>query len=162
MGQDSADPPFPSASTHEVRVLYADTDRMGVVYYGTYFRWFEAGRAGYMRERGTPYGEVERSGILLPVVEAHAAYRLPARYDDLLDVRSRVARIGRAQLEFEYEIRRGDELLVTGYTRHASINDSGRPTRLPDWLKDTLVGPRRACGEGPSREEHTDAHCETD
>jgi acyl-CoA thioester hydrolase len=120
-------------------VLYADTDQMGVVYHGTFFRWFEAGRANYMRRRGSPYQDIERQGLHLPVVEAHANYLKPARYDEILEVRAWVGELGLAQLRFDYEISRAGETLVRGFTRHASMSAEGRLVRLPDEVRRALA-----------------------
>ncbi len=122
-------------------MLYADTDGMGMVYHATYLRWFETGRAHYMRIRNMPYSQVEKSGLSLPVVEAHAEYLKPARYDDLLEIKTKVADVGRAQVRFEYVICCGGKELVRGYTRHAVVNPNGRPTRLPETLREALHGP---------------------
>lgn len=123
----------------KLRVLYADTDQMGVVYHATYLRWFEAGRAAHMRRRGISYFEVEKAGIILPVVEANLVYLKPARYDDIITVKSWLSIRGRVQLKFEYEIYCNDKLLVTGFTRHAAVNKEGRPTRIPDNIRDALA-----------------------
>ena len=120
-----------TTSTTQVRVLYVDTDRMGVVYHGTYFRWFETSRASFMRRRGAPYADIEKGGLYLPIIEAHAEYIKPARYDELLDVETWISSLGRAQLAFAYCISRDDDVLVRGYTRHAAVDRKGRPTRLP-------------------------------
>jgi len=141
-------PPSPdAASTVEVRVLYADTDRMGVVYHGSYFRWFEAGRAGFMRRRGKPYLEIEASGFYLPIVEAHAEYLVPAKYDDLIGVEAWISSIGRAQLQFAYRLWRDNEELVRGYTRHAVVNDAGRPVRLPEPIREALERPENSSSQ---------------
>jgi acyl-CoA thioester hydrolase len=116
-----------------VRVIYGDTDQMGVVYYANYFRYFELSRSEWFRAHGGSYIEMEKSGLLLPVVEAQCSYRASARYEDLLVIKAWVATLRRASLTFEYEIRKeGDEtILVTGQTTHACITKEGRPTRLP-------------------------------
>lgn len=120
-----------------LRVIYGDTDQMGVVYYANYFRYFEFARSEYFRSRGGSYSELEREGLLLPVVEATAAYKSPARYEDVLLVRTRVSEVNRVTLTFSYEIfREGspDTLLCTGRTVHACVRRDGRPTRLPEGL----------------------------
>jgi acyl-CoA thioester hydrolase len=127
-----------NASSLETRVLYADTDQMGVAYHGTFFRWFEAGRATYMRRRGSSYRDIEQNGLQLPVVEAHASYLKPARYDEVLTIRAWVGELGLAQLRFEYEITRDGQSLVRGFTRHASVGRDGRPVRLPDAVRKSL------------------------
>jgi acyl-CoA thioester hydrolase len=136
----------PFQSTIAARVLYADTDRMGVVYHATYLRWFEAGRAAYMRRRGTSYLEVEERGVMLPVVEANALYLKPARYDDVLQVTARLGEVGRAQLRFEYEIARDGIPLVRGFTRHAVIAADGRPKRLPASIREALESEESTVG----------------
>ncbi len=127
-----------NSSTHQIRVLYADTDKMGVVYHGTYLRWFESGRATYMRRRGSDYSRIEEGGIQLPVVQANLSYHKPARYDDILTVTAWVEELGRLQIQFNYEISRDHELLVRGFTRHASINLDGKLTRLPAHVREAL------------------------
>jgi acyl-CoA thioester hydrolase len=139
-----------NASNLKIRVLYADTDRMGVVYHGTYFRWFEAGRANYMRLRGTRYSAIEQRGIFLPIVEAHAEYLSPAAYDEVLDVSAWISDIGRAQLKFSYLISRDGKELVRGYTRHAAVNGEGKPVRLPAEIPKALVGPEIETADSPA------------
>ncbi|HEX8440535.1 thioesterase family protein [Archangium sp.] len=118
-----------------LRVIYGDTDQMGVVYYANYFRYFEFARSEYFRSRGGSYREVEREGLMLPVVEATASYKSPARYEDVLLVRTRVSEVKRVSLTFSYEIFReggADTPLCTGRTVHACVSREGKPTRLPD------------------------------
>ncbi|MFE8599794.1 acyl-CoA thioesterase [Archangium violaceum] len=120
-----------------IRVIYGDTDQMGGVYYANYFRYFEFARGEYFRARGGSYREVEREGLALPVVEATASYKSPARYEDVLLVRARVSEVKRVSLTFTYEIfREGgpDTLLCTGRTVHACVGRDGKPTRLPDMV----------------------------
>lgn len=116
------------------RVIYGDTDQMGVVYYANYFRFFELSRGEYFRARGGSYTEMEKRGLMLPVVDAACSYRASARYDDLLVVRCSVTRMKRASIEFSYEVRKeGDAaILTTGKTLHACINREGRPVALPE------------------------------
>lgn len=116
-----------------LRVIYGDTDQMGVVYYANYFRFFEAARNEYLRARGATYRELEREGLMLPVVEATCHYRSSARYDDLLIIRTGVTEVKRVTLTFEYEVLREGDLAVlcTGRTVHASVSREGKPMRLP-------------------------------
>jgi len=125
--------PTQAARHTRVRVRYADTDKMGVVYYANYFVWFEVGRSEWLRSSGWTYREMEHEGLSLPVLEAHCEYRQPARYDDELDVGARASRLSPARLRFDYEIRRvADEaLLAHGHTIHAAVDPDGRPRRLP-------------------------------
>ncbi len=129
-----------SWSSTTVRVRYAETDQMGVAWHGQYFAWFEVGRTDLLRERGCTYRELEAAGLRLPVIDAAAKYLRPARYDDLLEVRTRLSRLGGARVEFEYEVRRpGEEPpLATGSTAHAAVDPEGRPRRLPAELRRRL------------------------
>jgi acyl-CoA thioester hydrolase len=120
----------------KLRVIYGDTDQMGVVYYANYFRYFEFSRSEYLRARGGSYTLFEASGFGLPVVTAHCDYKRPAKYEDLLVIDVHLAELRRASMRFEYEIKReGDgAVLVTGHTVHACIGASGKPTGLPESL----------------------------
>ena len=117
-----------------LRVIYGDTDQMGVVYYANYFRFFEYARGEYFRARGGSYVQMEEEGRRLPVYEASCRYRAPARYDDLLIIKVDVTQVRRASIVFEYEVRKegDDALLVSGHTSHACVNFEGRPTPLPE------------------------------
>jgi acyl-CoA thioester hydrolase len=123
-----------------VRVRYADTDTMRVVYYANYFVWFETGRIELLRSRGIVYREIEQMGIFIPVVEAHANYRSPARFDDELLVRTRLSKIGETSVRFENEIYRlpSMEPLCTGHTVHVVVDGEGKPMRVPDGLRARL------------------------
>jgi acyl-CoA thioester hydrolase len=124
-----------------IRVIYGDTDQMGVVYHANYFRYFEFSRMEFFRARGGSYRELERDGYMLPIVDASCQYKAPARYDDLLVIRPRVSEVRPASLAFTYEVFRQDEpatLLCTGRTLHACIGRNGKPQRLPEALKRLL------------------------
>src|SRR5881409_3481599 len=125
-----------------IRVIYGDTDQMGVVYYANYLRFFEIGRAEWIRARGRAYHDLEADGLRLPVVEAYARYRAPARYDDLIDIDVEPRDVRRVSLRFEYRLRRvGDDALIAeGHTLHASVGPNGRPRRLPDDVLRLLTG----------------------
>jgi len=127
-------------SRSRLRVRYAETDQMGIAWHGNYFAWFEVGRTDLLRHLGTTYRELESLGLRLPVIQCHAEYRRPARYDDIVEVLTRLRKLGGARLEFEYEIRLngGDDVLATGTTTHASTDTSGRPRRLPEDLRRRL------------------------
>jgi len=122
------------------RVIYGDTDQMGVVYYANYLRWFERGRCEFLRQLGAPYGEIEARGIHFPVVEAHCRYVRPARYDDLILIESRLDTVSRATLVFRYRIlREGEALaLAAGSTKHACVDGAGKVFRIPIDLVQTL------------------------
>ena len=128
----------------ELRVIYGDTDQMGVVYYANYLRWFEAGRTEFLRAKGLSYSEFEsREKLILPVAEAGVSYLQPARYDDLVSVETSLVLARRASARFEYAVKRGDDLLATGFTVHACVDGSGRIRRLPDGF-----AARMKAGEG--------------
>jgi acyl-CoA thioester hydrolase len=123
-----------NARRTRVRVRYADTDQMGIVYYANYLVWFEVGRAEWLRENGWSYREMEADGISLPVIEAHCEYRQPARYDDEIEIRTAAHVLTPVRIRFDYEARRvaDESLAATGYTIHAALGANGRPRRLPD------------------------------
>ncbi len=121
-------------NTTIIRVRYADTDQMKQVYYGKYFEFFEQGRSDMLRSIGLPYSQIEETGLYLPVIEAHAEYKRPARYDDELDVIVMLRERPVARVRLDYEVRRkGDtEPLVTGYTIHGFVNAAtGKASRAP-------------------------------
>ena len=128
-------------TTSTVRVRYAETDQMGVVYYANYLIWFEVGRTDWLRETGWTYRSMEDEGIQLPVIEAHCEYRQGAKYDDEVDIRTRGRKVSPVRIQFEYEvIRRADgAALATGHTVHATIDRNGRPVRMPDRVKDLFA-----------------------
>ena len=121
-------------SISRVRVRYAETDQMGVVYYANYLVWFEVGRTDLLRNAGWSYREMETDGYALPVIEAHCTYRAPAKYDDDLEVRTTGAIVSPVRVAFTYEIVRPADhaTLATGTTVHAALDRAGRPCRLPD------------------------------
>ena len=123
---------------HEIRVIFGDTDQMGVVYYANYLRYFESARAAYWRDLGRSYRDLEAWGVTLPVIEAHCNYRRSAHYEDLLDVDVGVSELRAASLRFAYRVLRGTDLIADGYTRHAVIGPDGRPRALPAALRDAI------------------------
>ena len=133
------------ASELEVRVRYAETDQMGVAHHASYLVWFEAGRTEFIRSRGRSYAQIEADGWLLVVVEARCRYLRPARYDDVLTVRTRLGATGRATLAFDYEVvRRADgEVVARGTTVHAAVDRAGRPRRIPEDIRRLLGIPGR-------------------
>lgn len=123
----------------ELRVIYGDTDQMGVVYYANYLRYFEAGRNEFIRAKGLRYRDFEADhGLMLPVVEANVCYRLPAKYDDLIRVETSLVEARRASARFGYRIVRGAEVLATGHTLHACVDPEGRIQRMPRELLERL------------------------
>ncbi len=117
-----------------VRVIYGDTDQMGVVYYANYFRYFEFARSELFRARGGSYVRMEQEGFGLPVVEASASYKSPARYEDLLTIRVSVGELRRASMRFDYRVLRDGAPLAQGHTIHACVGPKGKPAGLPDWV----------------------------
>jgi acyl-CoA thioester hydrolase len=137
------DPAQTASKPHQtvtVRVRYAETDKMGIVYHANYFVWFEIGRCELLRIIGTSYRDLEETGIALPVIEAHCEYRAPARYDDELQVTTRGGMLSQARVEFRYEVSRPADgtINAVGRTVHAAIDTAGRPCRLPDHIRDLL------------------------
>lgn len=120
----------------QIRVLYADTDQMGVVNNGIYLRFFEIGRAEWLRQRGRAYKTLEDAGYMLPVAEAHVKYREPARYDDVVEIWGGPVDLRAASVKFEYALRRAGDgvLLCDGWTLHACISKDGKVRRFPDEL----------------------------
>jgi acyl-CoA thioester hydrolase len=118
-----------------VRVRYAETDKMGIVYYANYLIYFEIGRVEYLRQRGLDYRRMELEDDSFTVVaEANCRYRRPARYDDPLRIRTRVTSAKRRTITFGYEIVHDEsgELLATGETIHVVCDSNGRPKALPE------------------------------
>jgi acyl-CoA thioester hydrolase len=118
-------------SRAQVTVRYAETDMMGVVYHGSYLPWFEIGRTTLLKEMGLSYRKLEDEGYRLPVLEVSAKYARPAVYDDTLTIVTRLREKPLLRIRLDYEVRRGDELLATGYTVHAFIDREGKPVRPP-------------------------------
>ena len=125
-----------------LRVRYAETDAMGVVYYGNYLAYFEDGRVAYLQRKGIPYSAMEAAGVYMPVAEAHCAYRAPAHFEDELSVETSVGEAGRARVRFDYVVKRGDDVLAEGYTVHAARGRDGRPVRIPAAWADKLGFPK--------------------
>ncbi|HEY5935286.1 MAG TPA: thioesterase family protein [Kofleriaceae bacterium] len=123
---------------HEIRVIFGDTDQMGVVYYANYLRYFESARAAYWRDLGRSYKDLVEWGVALPVIEAHCNYKKSAFYEDLLVVETRVSELRGASLRFAYRVVRGADLIAEGHTRHAVVGPDGRPKALPDVLRDAI------------------------
>jgi acyl-CoA thioester hydrolase len=129
------------AAVSRVRVRYAETDQMGVVYYANYFVWFEVGRTELLRSLGGTYKDLEAEGIFLPVIEASCTYSQASRYDDELDIRTTGKLLSPVRMEFQYEVvRLADQVTTaTGRTVHAALNGRGRPCRLPEKVRTALA-----------------------
>jgi acyl-CoA thioester hydrolase len=118
----------------KIRVRYAETDRMDVVYHSNYLVWFETARILMLDEIGMPYSEIEARGLFLPVLTVSAEYKSPARFDDQLEIHLFMKKKLRARIHFDYEVRRGDELLATGHSSHGFMDRSGKGQRPPEDL----------------------------
>ena len=125
----------------KIRVIYADTDAMGIVYHTNYIKWFEVGRNELMRKLGIAYAEMEKHGVSLPLTRVGCHYLLPAKYDDLLVVETTIDYIKRASLKFNSSIwdEKKQNLLVEGYTVHACVNTEGKLIRIPQQILDKLT-----------------------
>jgi acyl-CoA thioester hydrolase len=118
--------------TTDIRIRYKDTDRMGVVYYGNYFTFFEIGRSEYMRELGFPYSRLESEGYSLVVTEASAKYHANVGYDSLIRVKTAITELRKVRLRFDYEvISENNVRLVSGHTIHACLNSNQKLVKIP-------------------------------
>ena len=121
-------------SVTPIRVRYAETDAMGIVHHAVYPVWMELGRSDFLRELGQSYVEWEAQGVRMSVGELQVKYRAPARYDELVEVRTRLADAGRRKVVFAYDIFRGDVRLAEGRTIHMVTGPDGRSRVIPDHL----------------------------
>jgi len=124
----------------QVRVRYSETDQMGVVYHGNYIPYFEIGRVEWLRARGVSYKSLEDDGIALPIVQMTLNYKKPARYDDLLNIKTTYKSQTAVKLEFECEITsESGELLTTAYFLLVFVDvKTGRPVPPPQFIKALL------------------------
>lgn len=124
---------------HHLRVRYADTDRMDMVYHGTYAAYLEAARVEMLRDAGWVYAELEKSGVLLPVVQLNLTYKKPARYDQWLDIRTHITAEPTTKLCLRCEVYHEENLLVTGDVILVFVDaQSGRPCRPPQGLAEKM------------------------
>lgn len=128
---------------HEMdfRVAYADTDRMGVVYYANHLMLFERGRTELLRSKGVRYRDLEEQGLFLPAAEAQVNYLSPARYDDLLVIRTWVAKLGPASIVFNYEIENKEtkKMVARGSSKHPVVNPQWKPVAVPEAVRALLA-----------------------
>lgn len=148
MGNGSSNKPSSTdrVSESRVKVRYAETDQMSVAYYANYFVWFEVGRSQFCNDCGFSYRDMEQqTGLYLIVADARCRYKIPARYEDELIVRTRLTELTRRTVRFGYEIERTDGArIATGETLHVLINEQGRPSTLPDKFLALLRGQARS------------------
>ena len=125
---------------YQVRVRYAETDKMGVVYHGNYAQYFEMGRVEWLRNLGVSYKWMEENGVMLPVVSLTMNYKKPARYDDLLTVKTILKSQTSVKIEFDYEIfNEANELLTTGYSMLVFVDmKTGRPILPPSYVSEKI------------------------
>ncbi len=129
------------AHTTEIKVRYAETDKMGIVYYANYLVWFEVGRTEYLLAQGLDYVDVEKEGLYMAVVEARCVYKSPARYGDILIVETWPQKVKNSSLEFGYRIVRAKDrkLLAEGMTAHVLIDKDIRPRKIPEKIRELLT-----------------------
>lgn len=122
---------------HEItiRVRYCETDAMGFLHHANFFNYFEMGRTELLRAQGGSYRAIEESGLFLVVVKLECRYHAPARYDDLLTLRTRIARVSAVKIEHDYELYRDQQLLATAHSVIACVDRKGQIQRLPECLK---------------------------
>jgi len=139
-GPDASATPLAGIRRTRIRVRYAETDQMGVVYYANFLVWFEVARVEWLRQGGWSYRDIEHDGTALPVIEAHCEYRHPARYDDEIEIAARGTLLTPVRLRFDYNVVRVDDdiLAAVGHTVHAAVDAGGKPCRLPQTLRDML------------------------
>lgn len=122
---------MPDSHETTIRVRYAETDRMGLLHHATYAVYFEQARTEMLRSRGVTYRDIEDSGHFLVVIELGCKFKKPAYYDDLLTIRTTVARVTHVKIVHEYRVFRGDELLAEGHSTIACVDRGGKPQALP-------------------------------
>jgi acyl-CoA thioester hydrolase len=118
-----------------IRVRYAETDRMGLLHHANYLVYFEQGRTELLRSRGLAYKDLEDQGYLLVLTKVEVRYRKPARYDDLLTLRTSVARVTSVRIDHRYELSRDGDVLAEGASTLACVDRDGRVQALPEFLK---------------------------
>ena len=119
----------------EIRVRYQETDPMGFLHHANYFTYFEIGRTELLRAAGGNYREMEEQGLLVVVVEARCRFRQPARYDDLVKIRTTITRVTPAKILHEYQMLRDGQVLAVGNVTLAIIDRDGKVCRVPDWMQ---------------------------
>ncbi len=122
------------------RVIYGDTDNMGVAYYANYLRWFEMGRTEMFRSLGLTYKTIESNGFFLPVSEVHCKFMTPVQYDDVIGIEVSLDTSVRGGMKFDYNIvsEDGKTVHAKGYTKHAFVDRNGRVTRPPKFLQEVI------------------------
>ncbi|MFG0259102.1 MAG: acyl-CoA thioesterase [Phycisphaerales bacterium JB041] len=154
---DTPERPPETEGVHRLRVRYCECDPMRVAHHASYVPWLEEARTELLRTSGIAYSQLEAAGVFLAVIGLQIAYKRPALYDDLLDIRVRVVHVTRVKIRHEYEVRlaerpglstaevealrrAGHDLLITADTTLACLDAGGRPRVLPAWLAGTPAG----------------------
>jgi acyl-CoA thioester hydrolase len=119
----------------KIRVRYQETDAMGLLHHANYFTYFEIGRTELLRAAGGNYREMEQQGQFIVVVKAECRYRMPARYDDLLTIRTAVTRVSAAKIEHQYDVSRDGQQIAIGSVTLAIVDSQGKVQRIPDWMR---------------------------
>ncbi len=125
---------MPETFDMTVRVRYAETDRMGLLHHANYFVFFEMGRTEMLRQKGISYREIEDAGHFLVIVDIGCKFKRPAYYDDLLTIRTTIARVTHVKIIHEYQVLRDELVLAEGHSTLACVDRDGRPQALPDSL----------------------------
>jgi acyl-CoA thioester hydrolase len=119
----------------EIRVRYQETDAMGFLHHAAYFTYFEMGRTELLRAGGRSYRQMEEDGLLMVVAKIDCRYHQPARYDDVVRLRTTMTRVTAARVEHAYQLLRDGELLAEGHSTVACIDRQGNIRRVPDWIR---------------------------
>lgn len=127
-------------NTTTYRIIYGDTDKMGIVYHANYLRWFEIGRSEMFRAWGMPYKAIESRGYFMPVSEVYCKFLTPAGYDDLLQIETTLDTSIKAGMQFTYNIfsENREIIHVKGNSRHAFINSNGKVVRPPEFINELI------------------------
>jgi len=125
---------------HPIKVYYKDIDQMGIVYYSRYFEFFEEARTEMLSSIGLDYSNIEKNGVMLPVIEAHCEYKKGAMFSQDIIVKTYIRELPKVKIKFEYNIclADSDEILLTGYTIHACTNLEGKPVKMPKYIRKIL------------------------
>ena len=127
--------------TYKTHVYYRDVDQMGIVYYTRYLEYFEAARTELLRSIGLDVTKIEQMGYFLPVISCHCDYKKSAKFDDELNIITRINELPRSSMKIEYEVfNSGKKLLVTGHTVHSFINSNRKAVKPPKLLIEKLRG----------------------
>jgi acyl-CoA thioester hydrolase len=131
--------PADARSTTRLRVRFVDTDLMGITHHGAYFTYLEAARVDWLRRRGATYADWANQGLHLAVIEVHAAYNHPARFDELLDIETTLTELRSASLRFDYRILRAGKVIHVAWVKLACIDDEGRVRRMSDAVRAVML-----------------------